>query len=223
MGIKEMNKNLPTINENKDLTVSLNKTKSLMNITNKILAKSNKTVTTTSVGTKELTIDNEYIWQDLDTGLIWQRKIDDERYTWQEAFEYAKKLNSQNFGGYDDWRLPTIDELCSLGNIKLYRHDDRNGNRLKENNPLNDYNTWNEWKETNWDKGYDNPNADFGKNFIKEALLDSIKKQKYPWYWSSTSFDDNNLFAWSVNFYFGSTYCHNKSFSYYVRCVRGRQ
>jgi hypothetical protein len=218
-----MNKNLPTINENKDLTVSLNKTKSLMNITNNILAKSNKPVTPTSVSSKEIIIDNEYVWQDPDTGLIWQKQVDDEEYDWQEAFEYAKKLNSQKFGGYDDWRLPTIDELVTLGNIKLYRCDDEDGYRLEENNPLNDYNTYEEWEESNWDKGYDNPNALNEKNFIKEPLLDSIKKQLFPWYWSFTSVADNDSQACVVHFYSGGTYYNDKSNSYCVRCVRGRQ
>jgi hypothetical protein len=115
-----MNKNLPTINENKDLTVSLNKTKSLMNITNKILAKSNKTVAPTSVGKQEIvkptevSVTNDLVWQDPDTGLIWQKQVDDNKYTWQEAFEYAKKLNSQNYGNINNWRVPTIEELKTL-------------------------------------------------------------------------------------------------------------
>jgi hypothetical protein len=145
---------------------------------------------------KELLIDNDLVWQDPDTSLIWQKKVNDEEYEWDEAFEYAKKLNSQKFGGYDDWRLPTIDELVTLGNIKLYRRDD--GNIIGENNPLNDYNTYDEWKESNWDKGYEHPNAHSGKNFIKEALLDSIKKQEYPWYWSSTSVAGDDSQAWVV-------------------------
>jgi serine/threonine-protein kinase len=63
---------------------------------------------------EELLIDTDLVWQDLDTGLIWQKKVDDKKYTWEEAFEYTKKLNSQKFGGYDDWRLPSVDELVTL-------------------------------------------------------------------------------------------------------------
>jgi hypothetical protein len=115
-----MNKNLPTINENKDLTVSLNKTKSLMNITNKILAKSNKTVAPTSVGKQEIvkptevSVTNDLVWQDPDTGLIWQKKVDDKEYTWEESFDYAKKLNKQSYGNINTWRVPTIKELRTL-------------------------------------------------------------------------------------------------------------
>ena len=34
--------------------------------------------------------------------------------TWQHALDYVKKLNSQNFLGYSDWRLPDVTELASL-------------------------------------------------------------------------------------------------------------
>jgi len=56
------------------------------------------------------------------TGLIWEIKTDDEtlndknnQYTWQEATSlFIEKLNSSEFGGYSDWRLPTIKELACI-------------------------------------------------------------------------------------------------------------
>jgi len=57
------------------------------------------------------------------TGLIWQRSPDtdddgdidaNDKLTWTEAQAYPATLNAQSFGGYDDWRLPTIKELYSL-------------------------------------------------------------------------------------------------------------
>jgi hypothetical protein len=194
-------------------------------IVEKVVYKEKETVTPTLVGNEnstEVGVTNDLVWQDPDTGLIWQRKIDDRGYEWDEAFEYAKKLNSQKFGGYDDWRLPTIDELVTLGNIKLYRDDDGNGNDLGANNPLNDYNTYDEWREANCNKGYDNPNTFTKRNFIKEELLDSIKKQEYPWYWSSISLADNDSKGWLVFFHTGDTGYHHKSTTVYVRCVRGK-
>jgi hypothetical protein len=56
------------------------------------------------------------------TGLIWEVKTDDggvhdkdNTYTWQDAQDaFIAQLNSDNFGGFSDWRLPTIKELSML-------------------------------------------------------------------------------------------------------------
>jgi len=57
------------------------------------------------------------------TGLTWVRKPDlngdgtidvDDKRSWADAMAYPAILNAANFGGYNDWRLPTIKELYSL-------------------------------------------------------------------------------------------------------------
>lgn len=56
------------------------------------------------------------------TELIWENKTNDgsindgwNRYTWYDAQRvFIAQLNEQRFGGYSDWRLPTIFELCTI-------------------------------------------------------------------------------------------------------------
>jgi hypothetical protein len=45
------------------------------------------------------------------TGLMWQKDSAPETYTWRDARQYVESLT---LGGYDDWRLPTVQELSML-------------------------------------------------------------------------------------------------------------
>lgn len=45
------------------------------------------------------------------TGLMWQKENDDEMRTWDSAIAYCKGLS---LAGYNDWRLPNIEELKLL-------------------------------------------------------------------------------------------------------------
>ena len=60
---------------------------------------------------------------DLQTGLTWQRspetngdgKLDrGDKLSWEEMQKRPAQLNAAKFGGFDDWRLPSIKELYSL-------------------------------------------------------------------------------------------------------------
>ena len=50
------------------------------------------------------------------TGLTWQKSYDSGIYYWAATQTVVNNLNQQNYGGYNDWRLPTIKELYSLWN-----------------------------------------------------------------------------------------------------------
>jgi serine/threonine protein kinase len=51
---------------------------------------------------------------DRHTGLVWQQSGTGFPMTWHQAKEYAAQLNDQQFGGFSDWRLPTLHELITL-------------------------------------------------------------------------------------------------------------
>ena len=60
----------------------------------------------------------ELVVYDKETKLTWQREGSSKKMTWSDAKEYCINLL---LGGYDDWRLPNIDELKSI--VKYDRYD----------------------------------------------------------------------------------------------------
>jgi hypothetical protein len=59
-------------------------------------------------------LSGEKIVNDHVTNLMWQQNEAPERYGWDEALDYVKATNDEEFGGYTDWRIPTTEELASL-------------------------------------------------------------------------------------------------------------
>jgi hypothetical protein len=48
------------------------------------------------------------------SGLMWQQSGSDKDISFDGAKKYVAKLNSDQFAGYRDWRLPTLEEAMSL-------------------------------------------------------------------------------------------------------------
>ncbi len=64
---------------------------------------------------------------DRETGLMWKKTdtmIDLKKWVnYQEAVDYARELRENQFAGYDEWRLPTKDEMQSLYNESFSQKD----------------------------------------------------------------------------------------------------
>jgi len=67
---------------------------------------------THSYGLKLVNSDNVVI--DHATGLMWHQPGSDEKMEWEEAKKWVRELNVQGHFGYNDWRLPTLEEAASL-------------------------------------------------------------------------------------------------------------
>jgi hypothetical protein len=48
------------------------------------------------------------------TGLVWQQGGSKSWMVYADAKRYISELNDSYFGGYTDWRLPTLEEAMSL-------------------------------------------------------------------------------------------------------------
>ncbi len=114
---------------------------------------------------------------------------------WDDAMEYAKNLR---LGGYDDWQLPTMEELTKIvtlcGGADVTYGDD------------------------NWEELTD-------KNIANETYQANHKAKGFAsrYYWSSTTYGNYNNYVWDVTFRYGLLSRDAKSNSLYVRCVRAGQ
>ncbi len=61
----------------------------------------------------ELQQNGEVVF-DHTTGLMWQQGDSSESMMFTEAEKYVRDLNAQRFAGFNDWRLPTLEEAMSL-------------------------------------------------------------------------------------------------------------
>ncbi len=174
----------------KKTEVVLAKGKSLLDITAKILSGSKVLAEAAEKepavqGSKDVTIIDDLMWENV-------ADPDKHRMSWYDAMEYAKNLR---LGGYDDWRLPTIEELRTVvrkcGGINVTFGDD----------------------------GFE---AVIDKNLANESYLENCQTKGFfpEFYWSSTSIVGYEDHAWDVSFHYGYNYSFNKSGPRYVRCVR---
>ena len=63
---------------------------------------------------RDFTPISDDLIMDRTAGLFWQRTGSPYPLTWQEAGTYVAHLNNVAFAGRTNWRMPTVDELCTL-------------------------------------------------------------------------------------------------------------
>jgi len=173
-----MKKNQLTTHKSSSLL--LGKSKSLMKITKKLLESKSKEL----ANHKDITIIGDLMWEK-----------ESRRMSWDDGMEYAKNLR---LGGYDDWRLPTKEELGEVVTLC--------GGELVTF-------VANDWKEKE-DKNLENV---LYQEAYKAIGFDSNA------YWSSTTVVGDEYRAWYIYFRNGFDNWGSKSNSYYVRCVRDGQ
>ncbi len=59
-------------------------------------------------------IGDEKIVYDAETGLYWQQGGSSDAMIYQDAGKYIEKLNREKFAGFEDWRMPTLEEAMLL-------------------------------------------------------------------------------------------------------------
>ncbi len=58
--------------------------------------------------------NNGYIVYDHASGLMWQQSGSNRKVRFKDIKDYLAKLNREQYAGYNDWRLPTLEEAMSL-------------------------------------------------------------------------------------------------------------
>ena len=132
-------KNLPTIIVEEDTKALIKKTGSLLKLKDKLISKNKNKLSNYKISNDPNKViefeDNILAWKDVETGLMWEVKNKENiehHYVWSEkwverawhpeeltddvkdAFSYAKKLNKINYAGFNDWRVPTKEELETI-------------------------------------------------------------------------------------------------------------
>ena len=120
--------------------------------------------------------NNDGTVNDYSTGLMWQKNGSDDSIVFTQTHDYISSLNQSKFGGYSDWRLPTLEELISLLEKKKSNNDLYFNNGLFIDPVFNEihYRCWSADNRStggafnvNFNKGYVNWNNLPDNNYVR--------------------------------------------------------
>ncbi len=188
------------------------------------------------------TVNGDGTTFDENTGLTWVTIPTDGKMTWDEAVEYCENLT---LGGYDDWRLPTAEELFSISDFETgwpYLDTETFGFDTSESatggspqggapqgNGPQDSSPQGETPQSNINETSDAQNAQFNIETPPSSTSDGNISKEEGQYWSA----DYNLvegderlgnIAFGVNHLTGHIKAYpsnSKQMGKYVRAVRG--
>jgi len=60
------------------------------------------------------TLRRDEVVLDRATGLMWQQAASPQQMVYRLAMDWVDNLNKRTFAGFDDWRLPTLEEAMTL-------------------------------------------------------------------------------------------------------------
>lgn len=143
---------------------------------------------------------------DYSTGLMWKKFSEGQRsitcgkgmvrqYTWDYA---VNRFKQTSFAGYNDWRLPTVEELRSLIDCEHKR-----ATTFIDNG----------YREFSMEKQCD-------KLTINSAVFPNTSPTRY---WTSTTFYNKEAYAWCLHFDSGQDEENLKYYNASVRLVRSEQ
>jgi len=155
-------------------------------------------------------------WYDPETGLCWQEPPSESDMSWHDALEHCEDLET---GGFDDWRLPDIDELIST------MRGCANGDETGDMSPSECAMIPAGCSSTDSCEGVDDcmycsnlEGPGYGGCYWDPELSGECWR-----YWSASSRADDDSYAWEVVFYDGAVDHYEKGYDSYARCVRSGQ
>ena len=135
---------------------------------------------------------------DSSSGLTWSEKASD--INWISAKSHCTNLNSSNYGGFTDWRMPNIDELKTLITVPSGTPRTKNCAVSETNNCLSYSNCWTCSTCTEGGTLTDNGCA-FGSSY-SDGRFSKLGDGNYR-LWSSSIQSDQSNYVWGVDFGFG--------------------
>lgn len=137
-------------------------------------------------------------------GLQWSSRSS-KKMNWKSAVNYCKNLSE---GGFNDWRLPNIDELRTT--VKNCPKTETGGQcKVSEKNGCLAGKCW-------WPEG--SCFCDYRKN--NGGYYSKLGDDNKVWLWSSSFTAGNSTSRWNILFSQGLVDGNDMDSNYYVRCVR---